>query len=92
MRNPDVAAIYGHGRSRSKPLYRKSLCNVLIQHRGRLKLGMWLDRIIKQSTPVKKVSMKKLNIAIQRGIADLKNKAIAAVVPKKKFKLNIKMP
>lgn len=82
MRNPAVAKYYGTGKSRSKPLYLKSLRNVLIQHRGYLKLQAFYDAMIKKTAPVKTVHMSKMRQAVQRGLVSMKGK-------KRPLKLNI---
>jgi len=82
MRNQLVASTYGTGKSRSKPLYRKSLRNVLIQHRGYLKLMKFYDAMIKKTAPVKIVHMSKMRQAVQRGLLSMKG-------PKRPLKLNL---
>ena len=66
MRSPTAIATHGTGKSRSKPLYRRSLKNVMIQHRGYIKIMRFYDAMIKKTAPVKKVHMKKLNFAIKK--------------------------
>ena len=85
MRNQAVAHIYGHGKSRSKPLRQKSYRNIMKQHKGHIKLSKWLDDIIKQSAPVKKIHMKKLRFAIKNGIRAMVYKK---PIVKKKLRIN----
>ena len=84
MRNPTAIATHGTGKSRSKPIYRKSIRNVLIQHKGYLKLSKFLYAMIKKTAPVKTVRMSKLRQSIQRGLHQMK------FDKKKPIKLNIK--
>jgi len=66
MRSPTAIATHGQGKSRSKPLLGKTRRNVMIQHRGYLKLMKFYDAMIKKTAPVKRVHMKKLNFAIKK--------------------------
>jgi len=89
MRNPAVAAVYGHGRSRSKPLRRQSQRNMLIQHRGYLKMQQFLEHVIKKTHIPKKVHMKKVRFAVKNAIAALKYKK---PMPKKKLNIVMRKP
>lgn len=88
MRNPAAAHIYGHGKSRSKPLCRKSMRNILIQHRGSLKLQKLFDKVIKKTAPVRLIKLSKLSLGIKKGIHTAMKNA-AKIVPKKKLNINV---
>ena len=82
MRSPTAIATHGTGKSRSKPLHKRSIRNLIAQHKGYQKTMALYDAVIRKTAPVKTVHMSKLRQSIQRGLISMKGK-------KRPLKLNI---
>lgn len=85
MRNPTAIATHGTGKSRSKPLHKRPIKNLIAQQRGYQRLMNTYDRVIKRTAKPVTVRMSKMRSAVQRGINQMK------FAPKKPapFKINI---
>ncbi len=83
MRNSAAANIYGTGKSRSKPLHKRSIKNIMKQQRGYIKTMALYDAVIKKTATPIKINMLKSRFAVKQGIQTMISAA------KKPFKLNI---
>ena len=89
MRNPAVANIYGHGKSRSKPLCKRPTKNIIAQQKGYQKSMALYEAVIKKTAPVRIIKLSKLSLGIKKGIYNIPKNIVKSIgKSKSEFKLN----